>query len=419
MTSVETLILGAGISGLAYASFSNEECLIVDKNKQVGGLCRTFYEKGYTWDFAGHFFHFSDEKNKKFFQKFIEQKELVSCNKNTKIFYENKYIDYPFQMNIHQLDKWEFIDCLYDLFNRRILNEYPDFEQMLYGKFGQSITEKFLKPYNEKLYACDLQELDKNAMGRFFPYAEPEEIINNFKQKKNSSYNSIFIYPKKGAQIFIDALIKSISKSRFCLETEVIKINPYKKIVETSEGIIKYKKLINTIPLNHFVSMFPEKYIEKREKLNGNKVLVFNIGFDREPLDNKIHWIYYPQKDLNFYRVGFYNNILGEKEMSIYVEIGYPLEKEININEQFNKTITNLKKVGIIKQHEIVAYNSLVINPGYAHITPESIKYVNWLRKKLKKSNIYTIGRYGGWTYCSIEDCINEARNLVIKNAKT
>uniref|UniRef100_UPI00351CF434 hypothetical protein n=1 Tax=uncultured Clostridium sp. TaxID=59620 RepID=UPI00351CF434 len=113
------------------------------------------------------------------------------------------------------------------------------------------------------------------------------------------------------------------------------------------------------------------------------------------------------------------NNILGEKEMSIYVEIGYPLEKEININEQFNKTITNLKKVGIIKQHEIVAYNSLVINPGYAHITPESIKYVNWLRKKLKKSNIYTIGRYGGWTYCSIEDCINEARNLVIKNAKT
>ena len=40
------------------------------------------------------------------------------------------------------------------------------------GKFGKSITEMFLKPYNEKLYACDLTKLDKDAMGRFFPYAD-------------------------------------------------------------------------------------------------------------------------------------------------------------------------------------------------------------------------------------------------------
>lgn len=39
---------------------------------------------------------------------------------------------------------------------------------MLYGKFGKSIVEKFLKPYNEKLYAVDLTKLDVDAMGRFF-----------------------------------------------------------------------------------------------------------------------------------------------------------------------------------------------------------------------------------------------------------
>ena len=38
---------------------------------------------------------------------------------------------------------------------------------MLYAKFGRGICERFLIPYNEKLYACDLAELDKDAMGRF------------------------------------------------------------------------------------------------------------------------------------------------------------------------------------------------------------------------------------------------------------
>ncbi len=60
------------------------------------------------------------------------------------------------------------MNCLYDLFNKEEKETYDNFLDMLYGKFGKSITEMFLKPYNEKLYACDLTKLDKDAMGRFF-----------------------------------------------------------------------------------------------------------------------------------------------------------------------------------------------------------------------------------------------------------
>ena len=31
---------------------------------------------------------------------------------------------------------------------------------------------------------------------------------------------------------------------------------------------------------------------------------------------------------------------------------------------------------------------------------------------QLEKDNIYSIGRYGSWTYCSIEDNIIEGREL-------
>ena len=33
----------------------------------------------------------------------------------------------------------------------------------------------------------------------------------------------------------------------------------------------------------------------------------------------------------------------------------------------------------------------------------------------MEKYDAYSIGRYGSWTYCSIEDCIREAIALVKK----
>jgi hypothetical protein len=35
------------------------------------------------------------------------------------------------------------------------------------------------------------------------------------------------------------------------------------------------------------------------------------------------------------------------------------------------------------------------------------------VREVLAKGGVHTIGRYGGWTYCSIEDNIVEARAKV------
>ena len=64
---------------------------------------------------------------------------------------------------------------------------------MLYEKFGRGIAEKFLIPYNEKLYACDLDTLDHDAMGRSFPYVDKEDIVKGFRNSQRVSYNSSFL----------------------------------------------------------------------------------------------------------------------------------------------------------------------------------------------------------------------------------
>ncbi len=53
------------------------------------------------------------------------------------------------------------------------------------------------------------------------------------------------------------------------------------------------------------------------------------------------------------------------------------------------------------------------MDPAYVHITSKSNAEFTKLSAKLAAKNIHSIGRYGGWKYCSIEDNIVEARELV------
>ena len=155
------LIIGAGISGLSYANFIENDFFIVEKESEPGGYCKTIKRNGFVWDYSGHFFHFQHPELEKYICKNISASSLLSVEKHTQIYYKGKYIDFPFQKNIHQLEKEELIECLYDLFTAG-KHSYSTFKEMVYANLGKSIAEKFLIPYNEKLYACDLDVLDVN-----------------------------------------------------------------------------------------------------------------------------------------------------------------------------------------------------------------------------------------------------------------
>ncbi len=409
------LIIGGGISGLTLANYV-DDYLIIEKENEVGGYCKTIKKGDYIWDYAGHFFHFKTEEFKTKFLDVIPKEDIIYQDKCTKILYKNKLIDYPFQTNIHELDKEEFIDCLYDLFTKEEKDNYDNFLDMLYGKFGKSIVEKFLKPYNEKLYAIDLTKLDVDAMGRFFPYADKEAIIRNMKESNNSSYNNSFLYPKNGAGSFIKVLSDNLDKNKILLNTEVKSIDIENKKVTLSSGKeINYEYLINTISLPKFIKL-TNKNLELANSLSYNKVLVFNLGFNKKSNLTKEHWLYIPSKECNYYRIGFYDNILNQDKLSMYVEIGYGKDdiiSEEEIKRQLDLTINNLLEQGIIdKDTRLCDYVSIVMDPAYVHINSVTDKEVKKYFKDMEKYNVYSIGRYGGWTYCSMEDCMLEAKNL-------
>jgi protoporphyrinogen oxidase len=407
---VDTLIVGGGITGISLASFlSNDDYLIIEKEDEVGGYCKTTKRNGFVWDYSGHFFHFKNKEIKDYLLENL-QCELFEVRKVSHIFYKNKFIDFPFQNNIHQLNFDEFIECLHDLTN--IENkEFNNFKEYINNSLGEAISDKFLIPYNEKLYKCDLNELDVNAMGRFFPKKLPiNEFLGNIRYKKHTeSYNDSFIYPENGCYEFIKSILKRVDSKKIQTNTELIRVDVENKRITTNKGEIHYNKLINTIPFNVFYS----KTTLKNFNFNSNKVAVFNLGFDRGT-SIKSHWIYFPGNEV-FYRVGFYNNIMDSKNMSLYVEISFKTDEEINQKELLEKVLDDLKKCSIIENHNLVDYQFLLLNPAYVHITEESNNLYNSWSEEFNPKNIYSIGRYGSWTYCSIEDNIIEAELLAKK----
>jgi protoporphyrinogen oxidase len=424
MDKVRTLVIGAGVTGLATAAAlaeAGDDVLVVEADAEIGGYCKTVKRAGFVWDYSGHFFHFKHAPIEAWLRERMPGQRVRTVEKKSFIDFEGTKVDFPFQKNIHQLPQRDFVDCLYDLYFARAPRELlgkdappeareDSFKDMLYARFGRSIAEKFLIPYNEKLYACDLSTLDKDAMGRFFPHADLTSIIRNMRVSDNASYNATFTYPEGGAIEYVKAIASAVPSSAIVLGEPVLDVDLSSKVARTNKREIAFERLVSSSPFNRLLAMARVRHDEAM--FSWNKVLVFNLGFDKKG-PRGVHWIYYPDPTIVFYRLGFYDNIFDADRLSLYVEIGFAKDATVDVSAARARVLEDLARVGIIDDHRLVAEHSVVMDPAYVHITTRSLSETARLSAELRERGVHSIGRYGGWTYCSIEDNIVEARALV------
>ena len=412
MTDVDYLVIGAGVSGLGFANWIREReptasVLVLEREAEAGGYCRTILRDGFVWDYSGHFFHFKHPEIEAWLRARMPGQRIETIEKQSFIRYAGRDIDFPFQKNIHQLPQAEFIECLYDLFFRPA-GEPTSFGDMLVRRLGRGITEKFLRPYNEKLYATDLDTLDPDAMGRFFPHADIADIIGNMKPgAKDGGYNATFTYPAGGAIEYVKALLQDIG-GVVALNEDVRAIDRDAHEVTTSARRVRYKHLVSSTPLPTLLHLCG---ITPATAFTSNKVLVYNLGFDRKG-PRGVHWMYFPDRSLSFYRVGWYDNIFDTDRMSLYVEIGLRHDEQVDIAATRERVLADLAREKIVDGHRLIAHHDVVLDPAYVHITKDSLHWTAHYKRELAAHDIHSVGRYGGWTYCSIEDNLVETRAL-------
>ncbi len=415
--SVDYLVIGAGVTGLGFANAIREHTpaarvVVVEAEAEPGGYCRTVTRGGFVWDYSGHFFHFKHADVEAWLRARMPGQDVRTVVKQSFIRFAGRDIDFPFQKNIHQLPAADFAECMRDLQAAAADDSPPrSFLDMLYRRLGKGIVEKFLRPYNEKLYATDLDTLDVDAMGRFFPHATAADIIAHVANPRpDASYNATFTYPAGGAVQYIHALLRDLPPGTVALGERITAIDVGARVATTSRGrTIAYRHVISSAPLPALLAITGTPH--DPAVFGWNKVLVFNLGFDRKGATG-VHWMYFPDRARRFYRVGWYDNIFDSDRMSLYVEIGATRDAVLDVAAERDRVLADLAAEGIVTDHQLVAEHHVVLDPAYVHVTRASLAEAARVRAELAAAGVHSAGRYGRWTYCSIEDNLVEAREL-------
>ena len=414
----DVVCIGAGVSGLGFANYWRARhpaarVVVLESEAEPGGYCRTVEQAGFVWDYSGHFFHFKHADVEQWLRDRMPGEDVRTVERVAKIRYAGRDIDFPFQKHIHQLPLPEFLECLTELFFRPE-GTPRSFGEMLYQRLGKGITDKFLRPYNEKLYATDLDTLDPDAMGRFFPHADLADIIANMRpgadhQSRAHGYNATFTYPRGGAIRYIHALLRDLPADAVACDEPVTSIDLDARTVTTPKRTIAFTHLVSSAPLPVLAKL--SGVAHDAAAFTSNRVLVFNLGFDGKGRDD-VHWMYFPDRADVFYRVGWYDNILGSDRMSLYIEIGAANGAAFDVDALRARVLDDLRREGIVTTQKLVAHHHVVLDPAYVHITQRSLAETARIKALLAARSVHSVGRYGGWTYCSIEDNLLETRGL-------
>ncbi|MBN2482668.1 MAG: FAD-dependent oxidoreductase [Candidatus Omnitrophica bacterium] len=416
------IIIGAGLSGIATAFFlrgSGITAPVYEKEKNIGGLCRSTHINGYTFDYCGHLLHFRRPEVFTLLHSLMG-KDLTRHRRDASVSIFNTHIRYPFQANLHGLPPQVRAACLEGFIQakKRIPSDHPEnFAQWSHCHFGRAITEYFMKPYNEKFWTVSLEELSCEWVNDFIVVPTLRQVRARIQreEKRRLGYHSFFWYPSSGG---IEQLIKSFTRGNQSMHTEheVVRIDPVTRRIWFSHGSSQqYDRLVSTMPLPllaNVIAGLPDTVRDDFKKLRWTSIYNINLGL-AQPVNFDHHWMYFPEHAHSFFRVGCFDrfspSLVPPGKRSLYVEVSYskgkPLDKKIE-----KQAIDDLMKAKIISSpHAIETIHVNDIPFAYPLYDFEWKTARSNILKYLHAYHIFPVGRFGGWQYMSMEDVILEA----------
>lgn len=294
---------------------------------------------------------------------------------------------------------------------RQSSEEPKNFEEFIYKVWGWGIGKHFAIPYNKKIWAIDLKEMETSWLGGRVPLPNLEEMILGALSPAPAPMgpNARFGYPLKGGfQALMNGFLPYV-QDRLLLSTRVVGISPSKREINLSNGAtVKYEQLISTMPLPVLIRMMgaevPESVRKAADGLRHTSVKCVNIGVGRENVTDK-HWIYYPE-DTVFHRIFVQGNASPHCNkpggFGFTCEITYSPHKPLPCDgeELIKLCIKDAIRVGFIKEDDAIWAANVVDMPYayviYDHARPKNIETI---RAFLKQHDIVLVGRYSEWEY--------------------
>jgi protoporphyrinogen oxidase/glycosyltransferase involved in cell wall biosynthesis len=458
--SYETVVIGAGPTGLSAAFHLGEESLLLEQNDSVGGWCRSIQDRGFTFDYAGHIM-FSNDPYVHDLYRMLLGDNLHWQNREAWVYSKSVHTRYPFQGALYGLPPDVLKECIVGAIEARFgpLGETSaaltlgsggsspsackadsitdccadgtdsvlstssgtrarapaaaprNFEDFIYSVWGKGVAKHFAVPYNRKLWAVPLAEMETSWLGGRVPQPDLEEMIDGALRPSTKPVgpNARFGYPLHGGfQALVDGFLPNL-QGHLKLKARVARVVPSEHLVVLSDGsAYTYEQLISTMPLPVLISLIgdeaPQAVIKAVRGLRHVSVRCVNLGIGREDVSDK-HWIYYPE-DTVFHRIFVQGNASPHVNppggFGLTCEITYAPGKPLPCDGDalIERCIADCIRVGMISETDAILASNQVDMP-YAYVVYDHVRArnVDVIRQWLDLQDIVLAGRYSEWEY--------------------
>ena len=315
------LILGGGPAGLTFANRLLEagigDFLVLEKESEAGGLCRSVIADGTALDIGGG--HFLDIRRKeviRFLFRFMPQEEWNLFERNSQIDIHGQYIHHPFEANIWELSLDDQIQHLKSIATAGCnigTKEPVDFVHWIVWKLGEKIAEDYMLPYNRKMFGDGLEQLGTYWLAKLPDVSFEDTLRSCLVQKAYAKQpgHAWFYYPKTCGYGELWIRMAHALGERMRYNSHVVKLDVKKHAVCISDGTEYHADcIITTIPWKSIdqIGGMENRIYGSIKELRHTSI---RVRYYPENLKTDAHWIYYPDEKLDYHRILVRHNFCG------------------------------------------------------------------------------------------------------------
>lgn len=420
---VEGLIVGAGPSGLSTAYALQGDTVVLEKESEVGGLCRSIERGGGVFDIGGHSFHTPHPEVHELVDELVEG-GIYRQKREARVFSHGTILPYPFQKNFDRIPDPDVVrECEEGL--REVEDENPgaaeNFEEYIMKKFGPGIAEHFMLPYNRKLWARDIRKISCEWTSERVadPKGKEEKFDTKGGKRKPLQSDTRVGYPREGGyQEFYRGFVPHVPEVR--TDSPVVGIDPERRVARTANGReFEWTFLVSTMPLPELVRVVegvPADVVEAADALEYMSLRVELLLAGRR-LDTEIQRIYCADPEIPPHKIALNHNSsesLRQRPVhAIMAEVSVSDQKTVDVDRIAPDTVAFLSDLGILEGPGDIAWQGHVdvkyAYPVYTHQRPAQLSRIKaWLGER----DIYTLGRFGEWKYINSDKCVHQGLEL-------